>query len=240
MLWDQGLLRLHMRMLLRMSSIALTNVASVNTGSRNVATVSTSSTRNVLNGGPKVSSHGPTVVKNAAYKASNPDKRAKSSANTLGTFEVVPVNPDQEVVELFDPTPIDLPSIEEEVVAVPHVVAKRGGSHTAVSLVEAQLRDNQALRGKIMRARGSAGRALNDSPRRGLNLQKPAGVRISSQPILTEWMSGCAKQLDEVGAMRGDLNQDVSFQSEDPVVAITDNNVLEGSDGSGTRDDLIH
>ncbi|KAK8639769.1 hypothetical protein V6N13_138139 [Hibiscus sabdariffa] len=91
-----------------------------------------------------------------------------------------------------------------------------------------------------MRARGSAGKALNEGHRRGLNLQKPIGVRISTQPVLTEWMTRFAKQLDVFGETMRGLVQDESVQEKSPVVAIADDNLLEELDTSGIRNGLNH
>ncbi|KAK9031348.1 hypothetical protein V6N11_032731 [Hibiscus sabdariffa] len=123
----------------------------------------------------------PTVVKNAAYKASNPDKKGgKRSELNVG----LPVNPI---------------CIDQEVEVVHHPVAHHSNNHTVVSLVDKYPGSSEAIGGKMQRVRGAAGRALNSSVRRGVNIKKPAGVRSLSQSPLSEWAVNFSKQLAASG-----------------------------------------
>ncbi|KAK8672309.1 hypothetical protein V6N13_110682 [Hibiscus sabdariffa] len=123
----------------------------------------------------------PTVVKNAAYKASNPDKKGgKRSELNVG----LPVNPI---------------CIDQEVEVVHHPVAHHSNNHTTVSLVDKYPGSSEAIGGKMQRVRGAAGRALNSSVRRGVNIKKPAGVCSLSQSPLSEWAVNFSKQLAASG-----------------------------------------
>ncbi|KAK8659634.1 hypothetical protein V6N13_029831 [Hibiscus sabdariffa] len=123
----------------------------------------------------------PTVVKNAAYKASNPDKKGgKRSKLNVG----LPVNPI---------------CIDQEVEVVHHPVAHHLNTHTAVSLVDKYPGSSEAIGGKMQRVRGAAGRALNSSVRRGVNIKKPADVHPLSQSPLSEWAVNFSKQLAASG-----------------------------------------
>ncbi|KAL4291177.1 hypothetical protein GQ457_14G014560 [Hibiscus cannabinus] len=104
----------------------------------------------------------PTVVKNAAYKASNPNKKGSQQPELNVGLPVKPI------------------CVDQEVEVVHHPVAQHSDNHTAVSLVDKYPGSLEAIGGKMQRVRGAAGRALNSSARRGVNIKKPTGQLAAS------------------------------------------------------------
>ncbi|KAL4285073.1 hypothetical protein GQ457_16G011210 [Hibiscus cannabinus] len=142
----------------------------------------------------------PMVVKNAAYKASNPDKRGSKQPELNVGLPVKPI------------------CVDQEVEVVHHPVAHHSDNHNVVSLVDKYPGSLEVIGGKMQRVRGAAGRALNSSARRGFNIKKPAGVRPLSQSPLSEWAVNFSKQLAVSGDTVGGhvLIQPMSGLSEAP------------------------
>ncbi|KAK8564933.1 hypothetical protein V6N12_058510 [Hibiscus sabdariffa] len=52
--------------------------------------------------------------------------------------------------------------------------------------------------------------ALNDGKHHELNLRKPAGIRMASQPVLKDWMLRFSKELDAIGETTSEIARDTS------------------------------
>ncbi|KAK8593079.1 hypothetical protein V6N13_043306 [Hibiscus sabdariffa] len=80
--------------------------------------------------------------------------------------------------------------------------------------------------GKTIKARGSAGRNLNESHRRGFQLKKPVEIKTHSQHVLIEWMHDFSRKLDSnvniSSAIVSDVNV-VVFHGEENSSSKVDN-----------------
>ncbi|KAL4324940.1 hypothetical protein GQ457_11G023650 [Hibiscus cannabinus] len=105
------------------------------------------------------------VTKNAAYMASNPDKRAKAGAVQTRTAMVVPTVAGQSAT------------------AVEHVTGGLKGSHTAVKIMEPAVKGQSGQVG--VRSSGFKGRAAKASVSRGVRGRRASEPRVFDQPTLT-------------------------------------------------------
>ncbi|KAK8479095.1 hypothetical protein V6N12_075884 [Hibiscus sabdariffa] len=84
----------------------------------------------------------------------------------------------------------------------------------------------------------------------GLNLWKPARIRMASQPVLMNWMLRFSKQLDMIGEKTCELERDTSkyinssslgddsMHNVEPVIDITNDSMLEGMESVGAKIDM--
>ncbi|KAK8553985.1 hypothetical protein V6N13_072907 [Hibiscus sabdariffa] len=161
---------------------------------------------------------GPTVLKNAAYKASNPEKRSKSSKFSSGTARVV-----------------SLVNEKEPVVATQ---GKTFGNehHKTTTIVEQPIQLSAAIGGKIIKERGNVVRSRND----GIHLDRP-GIRVQKlytsshmQPALYEWMQEFAKELESGGKVA-----DGTFGVDDGFIATNKDTRHIANHGNSVTDNAV-
>ncbi|KAK8681663.1 hypothetical protein V6N13_054065 [Hibiscus sabdariffa] len=131
---------------------------------------------------------GSLVSKNAAYKASNPEKRSKSPKSGLGPTRVVSVVHEKEHVV----------STQRKTFGNEH--------HKAVTIVEQPIKSNGATGGKIIKERGAVVRNRTDGvclERPGVRFRKANSSSTTTQPTFYEWMQEFAKELEGGGMVVG-------------------------------------
>ncbi|KAK8605201.1 hypothetical protein V6N13_082652 [Hibiscus sabdariffa] len=122
-----------------------------------------------------------SILKNATYLASNPDRKVKMGATT------------KEVAEGLNVVPLEA---GHEVTVVPHNVKSGSNKHNAILIVEPGYEANVGVSSKVGKGRGKGPKVIGESQRKGLRVRKQVEIKSPSNRAPTVWAKEFVDQID--------------------------------------------